>query len=494
MIPISQFMGMFPYFHDPSWNGWRHTVGPLIDGLTPADVELARRITGRETFGTGVPPREAFIIKGRGGGGTRFSSVLEARAGAFGQFKTGPGEQIFVITISPSRQQSALNQRYTSGLLHDNPALEALIVNETQDTIELSTNVTIANTTADHRTIRGRAVALAVVEEAAFLPTDNASSPDTEILRALRPALARVPGSQLIVISSPYARRGELYKAWRQHFGKDGSTLVIQAPTQVLNPAFDPEELRRAYEEDPVSAEAEYGAQFRSDVENAFTREVLDALIDPGVHERPPVGGISYRAFVDPSGGSADSFTLAIGHSEKQADGTMIELLDALRERRPPFSPEQVVSEFAETLKTYKVSTITGDAYAGEWPREQFRKHGIVYNRSERNKSEIYTAAIPLFNSGRVRLLDGMSGVSARLMAQLGALERRTSRVGKDSIDHPPHGRDDIANSACGVLTMQAAGSALRVRALANSIQEGNDLRAAFARSLMAATRFNPYK
>src|SRR5689334_11970845 len=124
MIPLSQFMGMFPYFHDPSWDGWRDTVGPLIDGEQPADLELARRITGRDTFGT-VLPREVYIIKGRGAGGTRVSSVLEARAAAFGKYKTGPGEQIFVVTISPSRQQSALNQRYTSGLMHENPALEA---------------------------------------------------------------------------------------------------------------------------------------------------------------------------------------------------------------------------------------------------------------------------------------------------------------------------------------------------------------------------------
>src|SRR5262249_26220900 len=47
---------------------------------------------------------------------------------------------------------------------------------------------------------------------------------------------------------------------------------------------------------------------------------------------------------------------------------------DALREVRPPFSPESVVAEFADLLNRYSVSTITGDRYAGEWPREQFRK------------------------------------------------------------------------------------------------------------------------
>lgn len=31
-----------------------------------------------------------------------------------------------------------------------------------------------------------------------------------------------------------------------------------------------------------------------------------------------------------------------------------------------------------------------GDAYGGEWPREQFRKHGIQYQISELNRSGLY--------------------------------------------------------------------------------------------------------
>ena len=52
-------------------------------------------------------------------------------------------------------------------------------------------------------------------------------------------------------------------------------------------------------------------------------------------------------------------------------------------------------------------------------------KHGVTYEPSERSKSELYGAFLPLLNSGRVRLLD-----VARLHAQLLGLERRTSRAG----------------------------------------------------------------
>ena len=77
--------------------------------------------------------------------------------------------------------------------------------------------------------------------------------------------------------------------------------------------------------------------------------------------------GTRYFGFVDPSGGSVDSFTLAIGHRQ---EGVIV--LDAVREVKPPFSPESVVSEFARLLKAYRVSIVTGDRYGGEWPRDSF--------------------------------------------------------------------------------------------------------------------------
>src|SRR5262249_2676896 len=120
-----------------------------------------------------------------------------------------------------------------------------------------------------------------------------------------------------------------------------------------------------------------------------------------------------------------------------------------------------VVAEFTETLKAYKISRVYGDRYAGEWPREQFRKRAIDYRISEKSKSELYSAFLPLINSGKIELLD-----NPRLIAQLCSLERRTGRgTGRDSIDHPSGAgwHDDIANSVCGACVMAATGPRLFV-------------------------------
>ena len=127
-------------------------------------------------------------------------------------------------------------------------------------------------------------------------------------------------------------------------------------------------------------------AVFRTDVESFVSREAVEACVSLGTRERASVPGIRYAAFVDPAGGSGtDSMTLAIGHEQ---DGTVI--LDAIRERQPPFSPADVVGEFSTLLKSYRVTKIVGDRYAGEWPREKFKEFGIRYEPAAKPKSDLY--------------------------------------------------------------------------------------------------------
>jgi hypothetical protein len=212
-----------------------------------------------------------------------------------------------------------------------------------------------------------------------------------------------------------------------------------------MSPTVKPRVIDEATERDPARAAAEYGAQFRSDVESFVNREAVEACVSVRVRERPPLSGVTYSAFVDPSGGSADG--PAIGHQEDN-----VAVLDAIRERRPPFSPEDVVLEFSTVLKSYRISNVTGDRYAGEWPRERFREHGIAYELAAKPKSDLYRDLLPPINSRMVDLLE-----DARLFAQIVGLERRTARGGRDSIDHAPDAHDDVANAAAGVIAALAS-------------------------------------
>ena len=419
---LPQFMALFPEFQDESWNGWRS----VLARLTP---------TVREFYG----------IVGRGAGKSRIVALL-ACFFASREYRRVPGERIYIGVFGPDRKQAGITFRYVVGLLRSVPALASLIVSESKDSIDLANGITIEVITASVAAPRGRAYVLAIVEEAAFLPTDTSVNPDVELLRALRPALARVHGSMLVVVSSPYARKGALWTAWQKFHGQpDGDVVLVQASTLELNPTFDQRAIARAYEEDPASAAAEYGAQFRSDVESFISREAVDAVIVPGRIELPRLRGVQYSAFLDFAGGSVggDSASLAICHADRS--GTAI--LDVVREVRPPFSPEQVCLDFASLLRGYGVSLATADRWAGQFPAEQMRRFGVRVEPSDKSKSDLYRDLLPIINSGRCELLD-----NTRLRDQLAGLERRTARGGRDSIDHAPGAHDDVANAAAGAL------------------------------------------
>jgi hypothetical protein len=81
-----------------------------------------------------------------------------------------------------------------------------------------------------------------------------------------------------------------------------------------------------------------------------------------------------------------------------------------------------------------------------------FDAAGIVYRNSDRDRSAIYSDVLPLFTSGRVRLLD-----DARIVSQFASLERKTSSGGKDVINHPVGGHDDLCNAVAGALVAATA-------------------------------------
>jgi hypothetical protein len=332
--------------------------------------------------------------------------------------------------------------RYVAGLFHSNPMLERLILREQGESIELVNRTVIEVQTASFRAVRGYTVACVIADEIAFWRSDESANPDWEIINALRPAMATL-GGKLIALSSPYSKRGALWDTYRRYFGKDGPVLVAQAASLVMNPSLPERVVNQAMERDPEAAAAEYMAQFRSDLEQFIQREVVDAAVRTSPLELPFDKANRYHAFTDPAGGGADEFTLAIGHLEDKRF-----VVDLLRARRG--TPAAIVAEYAATLKSYELKAVTGDRYAGSWPADEFQRCGITYQQAEKPKSDLYVNLLPALNSGRVELPP-----DDRLVNQLVALERRTSRSGRDSIDHPAGGHDDRANVIAGLMVVR---------------------------------------
>lgn len=433
-------------FSGSTWSAWRALLSGF-DGLalSNAEAQTFHGLTGRN------PPKssldELWMVVGRRGGKSIIAALLAVHAACFYNYKPklAAGKVATVMVLAADRRQARTVYRHISGLLRSSPMLARMIERETVSGIELTNRVQIDIHTASFRTVLSDALAAAILDEVAFW-LDGDANPASEILEALRPGLATLEG-RLIAFSSPHARRGPLWETHRAHYGQPGRILVAQAPTRTMNPAFPRRVVDEALERDELRARAEYLAEFRSDVEIYVAREVVEALVPVGVHERAPLPDTKYVAFVHPSGRSSDSFTLAIAH--RGTDGEAI--LDLLRERKSRFNPEAVVGEYAMLLKRYGVSYVTGDRCAGERPRAAFRKHEIEFEVAASSKGELYRDLLPLLNSGQAELLE-----NERLVKQFSSLERRTSCGGCDSIDHSPNAHDDVANAVAGALLLAA--------------------------------------
>jgi hypothetical protein len=442
---LTLFAQLFP---GRSWQAWKACVSAILGlPVTDAQARLIQRCTARATTPRQVA-REVWIICGRRAGKSQIAALLAVYLACFKTYRARPGELLTGMLLAADRRQARILKRYISGLLHAVPELAQLIAKETAESIELTNGIVIEIHTSNFRSTRGYSCIFVICDEIAFWPSDGAET-DAETLNALRPTLIGTAGP-LICISTPFARVGALAEAHTHHFGRtDDPVFVWVAASTVMNPTLDRRIIDQAYAADAAAASSEYGAEFRSDLASLFTRDALAACVVADLRERLPIAGGRYSAFVDPSGGSKDSFALAVAH--RDADG--VPTLDLVREWKAPHSPQAVTADCARELRRFHITEVTGDHYAGNYPAEEFSKHGISYHLSELTASGLYLELLPLVNSGQVRLLD-----HDRALGQLGALLRRAGRAGKDSVTHPPRGHDDAAVCVAGALVARAVG------------------------------------
>lgn len=456
-VTILDFFDSIPWLKSTkNWLPWRAFLAALYGlPMTPAELAIYRKCTGRQD-----PPTErateGWLICGRRARKSAVTAVIAAYEAAYRDHSkyTAPGELPVIPILGRNKAEAQQIRRYVSAIF-EAKSLSWMVQDAKDESIRIKPlpdhpGIEIMVKAATLMAGRSRATPLAALDEVAFFRSDESANPDVEIVRSITPGMATVPDPLLMGLSSPYARRGLLWSKYKEHYGREGSrVLVWQADTLTMHPGNEQiaAHVANEYASDPVSADAEYGANFRKDVEQFVPEEIVDAVTVKGrkVVERIP--GVQHVAFCDPSGGTSDSFTLGIAHWVP-AVGSRPDyvVMDLLEERHAPFEPSEIVMEFAGMLKAYGVKTVEGDHYAGEWPREQFRKHGIGYLPSDYAKREIYKNTLPLLTSERVELLD-----VPRLKVQLTGLDRR-SGTGGDIIDHAKGAHDDVANAACGAL------------------------------------------
>jgi hypothetical protein len=442
-----ELFGTAPTFQSlETWAAWLSFLKAVYGlPMSPADVARFRQHTERNHPRPGGYP-ESVVIVGCQSGKSQIAAVIACYEAACAVAAGRRGLYVPLVA-QDSRAAQRVLFRYCHELTEGSPALRGAVRRETTDAIELTHSVTLAVYPCRPAAIRGLRAAAVVIDELAFFTATDGRPTDTEMLRAARSRVATT-GGKLLILSSPYGPFGALWELHRRHYGREGaSTLVWQASAPAMNPTLPADYLEKMAQDDPDAYRSEVLGEFRTGLATCYDPDLLDLATDHGVRERPPQAGVAYRGFVDAASGSgSDSFTCAVAHAE----GARV-VLDAVRAWPPPFNPDHVLAECAAVLQTYRLSTVTGDRYAGGFVTEGFARHGVRYQPSDRDRSQLYLDLVPLFNAGRVRLLDDPA-----LVRELRGLERRRGTAGRDRIDHRPGAHDDRANAAAGALTVAA--------------------------------------
>jgi hypothetical protein len=462
--PLTAVMDMLG-LTGPSWAPWR-VVGKLLDGaaLDATERRLYETCTGRDRLPS-EPPREALLVAGRRSGKSRFGSAVAVHAAAFTSYPMlAPGEKVTVAAMAADRAQAETIFHYTAapfvgsgeltGLVQRRSAareaLRRLVSRQTRTELELTSGVTVAVHTAHYVKIRGRTLGLALGDECALGRDERTgANPATEILNAIRPALATTRG-RLLLPTTPFAKLGAVWDLFSRYWGvNDAPTLVWHASSLTMNPTLDPRVVEAALDRDETVARREWMAQFAESEAGYTTRGVLARCVVRGRSVLEPQRGADYLLFLDAASGSgADAMAWAVTHLEEDERGCVVVVVDRVEAMEPPFDPAAAARAVAGVGRGYGVYEAHGDRCALGWLAAMLQREGLRYTPSPMSRSELYVSLLPLLNAGLVELPDDV-----RLLDQLAGLERRLAN-GREAIDHGAGRHDDLANCLAGAAVL----------------------------------------
>ena len=149
-----------------SWRDWKIVLkGGFAEPMTPAEVARFREIASRDPPTTRV--RELWLALGRRAGKDSIASAIAVHAAATGDFARHlrPGEKATILCLATNREQAAIVFGYIKASFEQ---VAPLVRRVGADTVELTNGVEITVATNSFRSIRGRTVALAILDELAF--------------------------------------------------------------------------------------------------------------------------------------------------------------------------------------------------------------------------------------------------------------------------------------------------------------------------------------
>ena len=243
------------HFQGSTWAAWRVFLTALFGlELTPIQLAVFQRFTGRAAPPT-KPLQEAWLVVRRRGGKSFVLAVIAVFLACFRDWRPylGPGEVGTVMIIAKDRAQARSIKNFISGLLHDTPLLRRVIKEETAESIRLRNRIVVEIHTASYRSTRGYTIIAALLDEVAIWESDERSAePDAEVINAIKPGMATIPGAMLLCASSPHDTSGgsaDSFTLSISHVEADanGVRRVVLDAVRETRPPFNPDAVVAEY-------------------------------------------------------------------------------------------------------------------------------------------------------------------------------------------------------------------------------------------------------
>jgi len=221
-------------------------------------------------------------------------------------YRIMPDQEIRITCIATNQEQAGESFRMITGHLEraeyfrkyrNKPTLYYMQLNTQRDIdvygIGQRPSIRVVAAPCSGRGLRGRNNIIAILDEMAYFFEEDTSPDrsDTTIYESVTPSVAKFnspdgdPHGRIICISSTGARSGKFFELYRRSFESDCTDmLMVQAPTWEVDYTLSPKFLRAKYAENPISYDAEYGAQFSDKITAWIENEqVLRMNVVPGL-------------------------------------------------------------------------------------------------------------------------------------------------------------------------------------------------------------------
>jgi hypothetical protein len=282
-------------------------------------LELYRACTGR-----GAAPDEPFgevtVIAGaRSGKDSRIAAPIVLWEALFGghESRLSKGERGVIVLVAADLRGTKVAFGYIRDYLLASRLLASKVDELLTAEITLKNGLSIQTFPSTSKSVRGWSIPVGVMDELAFFRLEGSADSDAEIQASIRRGMLAFPSPRLVKITTPYMRGGVVYEDFKHYFGQDSpDVLVWRAASALMNPSIATRRLERERRLDPERFAREYEAEFAEDVDAFLPAVWVEEATVTGRHELPPRAAVRYVAAVDPSGGGADAFTLAIVHVE----------------------------------------------------------------------------------------------------------------------------------------------------------------------------------